>query len=357
MHDLSPLQQNQDLQIREIARDGVCELFATISAIPAGGLASSIDRLTQAYRITPVAAECFGVSAQDRIPAGLPLTRVNGKSTGNGLGGVHIRAVRDVEVTPLVLDGTVVGSVINGPYAAECLVAGIHATDTTAPAAAQARVTFESIEQALSLAGMDFGNVARTWLFLDDILAWYDDFNVVRTTFFNERGVFDGLVPASTGIGGGNPAGAAMVAGCYAIRSKSPEVSVQAVPSPLQCPALDYGSSFSRAVEVEMPDIRRLFISGTASISPDGKTRHVGDVDAQAELTSEVVGAVLHSRDMNWHDVTRATAYVRFPRDAGVVETFRLASGRPNLPVIVTHNTICRDELLVELEVDAVKRQ
>ena len=72
-----------------------------------------------------------------------------------------------------------------------------------------------------------------------------------------------------------------------------PGMPAAAVPSPLQCPALDYGSSFSRAVELVAGDHRRLFVSGTASISPEGHTLHVGDVDAQVARTMEVVEAML----------------------------------------------------------------
>jgi len=213
------------------------------------------------------------------------------------------------------------------------------------------------MEQALSLAEMGFCHVVRTWLFLDDILSWYSDFNRVRTSFFTEHGVFDRLVPASTGIGGSNPAGAAIVAGVYAVKSEHPQVTVQAIASPLQCPALEYGSSFSRAVEVNMPDLRRLLISGTASIGPDGNTQHVGEVRAQTALTCEVIGAILESRDMAWEEVTRATAYVRHGEDAGVLAQFCSAAGMPDLPVIVADNVICRDDLLFELEVDAVQTQ
>jgi hypothetical protein len=58
---------------------------------------------------------------------------------------------------------------------------------------------------------------------------------------------------------------------------------------------------------------------------------------------------------MRWEDVTRATAYVRHPEDAGVFEDYRASRGLPELPVVVAHNTICRDDLLFELEVDAVQ--
>ena len=39
------------------------------------------------------------------------------------------------------------------------------------------------------MAGMSFGNVMRTWFYLDRILEWYHEFNHVRTAFFRERKV------------------------------------------------------------------------------------------------------------------------------------------------------------------------
>ena len=285
----------------------------------------------------------------------MALTWLHGGVAGNGLGGSHLRGLAGGEVRALELDGRLVGTVVEGPYAVEVMLDGVRATDLTAAPDRQARETFERIEQALGLAGLDFSHVARTWLYLDDILAWYRDFNRVRTAFFTERGVFDGLVPASTGIGASNPEGAAMVARAYAVLPLHPGATVQAVPSPLQCPALQYGSSFSRAVEVALPDVRRLLISGTASIAPDGTTVHVGEVGPQVQRTCEVVAAILESRGMGWEDVTRATAYVRHQQDHGEFERFRAAAGLPALPVVVAHTVICRDDLLFELEVDAVR--
>ena len=353
-------QAGHELQMRELPRDGMREFFVTRARANAAGLTLAAEHLDRNLAASVVAAECFdgadpaGGRALLRRP-GMPVTWVRGETSGDGLGGVHLHAIADRHVRPLELDGRMVGALVDGPHAAECLLAGIHTDDVHAPRPEQARDTFERIERTLALAGMDFSHVVRTWLFLDDILSWYPDFNRVRTTFFTERGVFDGLVPASTGIGGANLAGAAMVAGVYAVRANSPAVSVQALPSPLQCPALRYGSSFSRAVEVAMPDVRRVLVSGTASIDPDGVTAHVGDVYAQTARTCDVIAAILDARDMGWEDVTRATAYVRFPQDVGVFERYRTAAGIPPLPVIIAHNVICRDDLLFELEVDAVR--
>jgi enamine deaminase RidA (YjgF/YER057c/UK114 family) len=364
MTESSVVEPGQDLQVREMPRDGMREFFLTCAGTTAAGLGPTAVRLEEGFGGTAVAAQCLGPAASEFSRSAMdalltettvPLTWVLGESSAHWLGGIHLHAVADAEVTPLVLDGEVVGTLIGGRYADECMLGGIHAQDTTVAAAVQARTTYERMEQALALAGMDFSHVARTWLYLDDILSWYGDFNRVRTAFYTERGVFDGLVPASTGIGAGNPHGAAMVAGVYAVRAIHPEVTAQAVVSPLQCPALEYGSSFSRAVEVAMPDLRRLFISGSASIAPDGKTQHVGNVAAQTARTCEVIAAILESRGMGWNDVTRATAYVRFREDARVFEQYCAAVGMPSLPVIVAHNVICRGDLLFELEVDAVE--
>lgn len=351
----------QGCRTREVSREGMQELSITCAGKAAEDLELLARHVTSEWDAGVIAAEYFGPRLNGSAPRArevlaqttMPLTWVQGGEKEEGLGGIHLRAVTGAEVRPLRLDGVVVGSVIEGPYAVECLLGGVHCMDTSLSAPAQARATFERLEDALALADMDFSHVARTWLFLDDILSWYDDFNPVRTAFFTERGVFDRMVPASTGIGGSNPHGAALVTGAYALKSKHPAVTVQALPSPLQCPALQYGSSFSRAVEVAMPDLRRVLVSGTASIAPSGETAHVGDVAAQTARTCEVVEAILQSRGMGWEHVTRATAYVRYAEDAGVLEQHCRTANLPPLPVVVAHNVICRDDLLFELEVDA----
>jgi len=353
-----------DMQVHEIQRDGMCELFVTHAGAGIEGLEPMARELMADWGTEVVCGECFtgpltglerpGAAALANL-IDLPLTWVFGGSGGDGLGGVHLRAVSGGCARMLELDGVPLGMLVEGAHADEVILAGIHCTDVTASRTEQARASFERIEEGLELAGMDYSHVVRTWLYLDDILSWYGDFNGVRTAFYTERGVFDRLVPASTGIGGSNPFGAAMMAGAYAVRPKSPGVTIEAVPSPLQCPALDYGSSFSRAVEVTMPDMRRLLVSGTASIDPDGKTAHRGDLMGQTALTCDVIEAILESRDMGWEDVTRATAYVRFAEDAGVLERHCAVSGMPRLPVVVAQNTVCRDDLLFELEVDAVQ--
>jgi enamine deaminase RidA (YjgF/YER057c/UK114 family) len=213
---------------------------------------------------------------------------------------------------------------------------------------------FENIERILNQAGMSFRNVVRTWLFLDSLLDWYGDFNTVRTDFFRRNGVLDGLVPASTGIGAGNPSGAALLAGAVAIRPKHAGVQITAVDSPLQCSAMNYNSSFSRAVELGLSDQRRLMISGTAGIAPDGASAHRGDVKAQLGLTMGVVQAILHSRGMNWESAVRAIAYFTRHEDRPLLAEYLCAHGISHLPVVCAHADVCRHDLLFEIELDAV---
>lgn len=341
-------------QMRTLSRGSWRELAVTLPRTALPGIHSLDQSLELPADGRVIRADVFGPPAT--LSLRCPVTWVcplNGQA--DHLGGVYLHAVEGAQVRPVVLDGRAVGSLIETPAAAEFIGAGIGPADPQASAPEQARQAYERMEQALALAGMDFSHVVRTWLFLDEIHSWYADFNRVRTAFFTERGVFDGLVPASTGIGAPNPHGWAIMTGLLAVKPRNEVVRAQAVPSPLQCPALQYGSSFSRAVEVQMGDHRRLLISGTASIDTEGRTVYVGDVAAQVEHTMEVIEAILVSRGMTWADATRATAYVLDPADAPVFTRYLRDHGLTDLPVITAHSAICREDLLFELELDAVQ--
>ena len=127
------------------------------------------------------------------------------------------------------------------------------------------------------------------------------------------------------------------------------------VESPLQCSALDYRSSFSRAVEVSRDGRRELYISGTASIEPGGKTVFLDDVPGQIALSMDVVAAILHSRCMTWQDCTRAIAYVKEKSSGPLVAQYLRAHCLEALPVTIMHADICRTDLLFEIELEAAK--
>jgi enamine deaminase RidA (YjgF/YER057c/UK114 family) len=284
-----------------------------------------------------------------------PVTWVDsGHRKGSPLAGMHIHAVSGAEVERITVADRPVGSIFQDDSARYCYLGDLWSGNQLASRTEQAEQTFDMMEAAMKLGGMDFSNVVRTWLYLDELLQWYDPFNKVRDDFFRRRGVFDALVPASTGISGANPAGAAVIAGAMGVQVLNDSVQATPLPSPLQCPALKYGSSFSRAIELSQPHCRRIVVSGTASIEPGGETVYLDDVPGQIDLTMRVVFAILESRGATWSDVTRAIAYFKSDDFYRAYVTYCDENGIQDMPTIITENDICRDDLLFEIEVDAI---
>ena len=240
-----------------------------------------------------------------------------------------------------------------GDYA---LVKGVGPADCSAPPYDQSLSAFENLNAALGDFGMDFSDVVRTWIYADGILSWYPDLNRARDTFFRAHGVFDRFVPASTGIGWSCGDGAKIVLGAFAAHGGKPGNIVRTpLPSPLQCPALEYGSSFSRAAELRTPGWRRVLVSGTASILPGShEVAHVGNINAQIDCTMRAVEAIYSSRGMSLRDVSGALVYLKN-------ESYRAAWDRwlathHEFPQAHTRSIVadvCRPEWLFEIESDA----
>ncbi len=285
-----------------------------------------------------------------------PLTWIQGDACRSGqIYSSQILSISGVALTPLVLEGETVGYSYEDAYARFCQISSLKPADPTASRAEQTRSLFERMEAALAQAGIAFTDTVRTWLYLDKLLEWYGIFNEVRTRFFDERGVFDGMVPASTGIGAANPWGTALLADLLAVKPKGATCRVEPVASPMQCPALDYKSSFSRAVELSFPTHRQLLVSGTASIDTDGNSIYQGDCALQIELTMQVVAHILKSRGMDWCDLSRGIAYFKDRADVALWDSWALRNNLPRFPVAISHADVCREELLFEIEVDAIQ--
>ena len=262
-----------------------------------------------------------------------------------------------------ILPGQRVGSLEHGAVSEDewgryALLKGVAPDNSASSPYDQTLSAFEKLERELEDVGMAFSNVVRTWIYADKILDWYADFNKARNAFFTSRGVYDRYVPASTGIGWTNALGVKLVLGAFAVSPKFPgAVEFEALPSPLQCPALEYGSSFSRAAEVRTPGWKRVIVSGTASIKPDShEVAHVGDIDAQIECTMNAVDAIYRSRGMSLKDVSGALVYLKEERYRENWERWLDVHGeypRAHSRAIVAD--VCRDEWLFEIESDALK--
>lgn len=263
-------------------------------------------------------------------------------------------AIAGTPVETLRLGDEPVGRVYECDGSRICFLGDVRPLENVGSREEQARGMFEQMETRLALAGMKMTDIIRTWLYNDDILAWYDEFNAVRTKFFKERGVFEKMVPASTGVRGCNSGGSALIASVWAVQP-GPGVNIEPVGSPLQCSARDYGSSFSRAVAVTDGNVQYVTVSGTASIEPEGATAFVDDLEKQVDLTVRVIAAILDSRGMTFADVTRAIAYFNRDGCGPMFDRYCEEHGIPSLFAVVVENDICRDDLLFELELDAVK--
>jgi len=203
---------------------------------------------------------------------------------------------------------------------------------------------------------MTMKDIVRTWFYLDDLLSWYGEFNHVRNDVFACNELLPPHLPASTGVSGRNPMGTALSAAAWAVRPHDPAATVTYfAPSPEQCPASAYGSAFSRAVEIGCAGYRRLLVSGTASIARDGKTEHLGDTRAQIERSMQVMEAILESRGMSFADTAFATAFFKHSAEAPLFADWLARHGRPSMPVVKTGCAICRDNLLFEIELEAVQ--
>ncbi len=288
---------------------------------------------------------------------GIPPTKlaVPAGSTGE-FAGVLIHAVcSEKSPEPFRAPGPVWGRTVNFGDRIYVALSGIAAPDA-GDAESQARAVFERAAAALRQIGGDMRSVARTWVWLDDILSWYGKFNQVRNRFFSECGILDGRTerscpPASTGIGvslAGRPKCGLDV---VAIVGEGSEIRhYQAAGH--QDFALKYGSAFSRAASAHTPGGETVYVSGTAAIDAKGATEHVGDPRAQIEDTLEHVRAVL--RDMNCRnkDVVQAIVYCKTPEVEHVFRSMKPALSWPHVTVLAD---VCRDDLLFEVEATAMR--
>lgn len=181
-----------------IQRDNLTEHHLTLLPQPGESAAKMLERLKvllQTHDASVVRHEVFGaLAAQPDFVAALqrlfgkqawPVTWVEGASCdGESVAGMHVLAVTGTRVESLSFGGRVVGRIFNDGRARHYLLGDIRPTDPFAPREQQALSVFENIEAALHQAGMSMVNVARTWLFLDDLLAWYGPLNQVRREFF-----------------------------------------------------------------------------------------------------------------------------------------------------------------------------
>ena len=298
-----------------------------------------------------------------------PITYVQGRPLwGEGLAGVVIRAVRPRQagsVWTIYEDGAPRGRAWkrNGvTFLALQDLHGLQAVpDLDDIRQLQTAQMFERASRILQAQGATYRDVARTWIYISDILDWYGGFNFARTAKYGEFGLIpdrsaqpgaDWLyLPASTGIQGDNPHGAACVMDLLAL-SGSPEARamVTQITNVRQKDAFKYGSAFSRGVAIGESDAVHTYVSGTAAIDEQGKSLFPGDCRAQVHCTLDNVEAVVAQTGASLQDICQATIFLKRAEDLSVYRQVAQERGLAEMPAIYVLADVCRDELLFEMD-------
>ena len=281
---------------------------------------------------------------------------VGNEGTYGPVAGVQVHALSgDIQTEIIDLDGAPRGRILRAPNHTIVTLSCVSAPQLTC-LKEQARVCLEKAEAALKKCGTNFLSVARTWMWLNDILSWYDDFNSVRSKFFAERGMIGQgtrqSMPASTGIGLGAADGSDCAMDLFAVLKPADSTQYLQAGGKQQC-ALEYGSAFSRASRAPTPAGETVFVSGTASISAAGETTNIGDPKGQINDTIENVRAVLRDMNVTDDDVVHIIAYCKTTE---IERVFNSIKGKHNWPWITPICDICRHDLLFEIEATAVAR-
>lgn len=356
-------QQTAVLNIRTIAAEGATELYLT--GTPGAGNAAEQARelyrqISAALRKADAAItgervfageEAFAealaarAAALDTLDDGVAPTQLRARDC-DGLLGVQVHAISGI-TKPATLPGA-----RRYAHGGSIYVEGAGLTAPALPdAGSQARRVFEMMGDLVAKNGASLFDVARTWLFMDDILAWYPELNAVRNKYFTEKGLFarPGCMPASTGIGVSPREG--RIALDFLAAWGTPGVVQRFHAIGNQRSAYEYGSAFARASQVKTPGGTTVFCSGTAAIDAAGKTCCLNDIPGQVTMTIENVRAVLRDMGCGDGDIVQAMAYCASP---AVAEHFTgQCREAAEWPILTMLGDVCRDNLLFEIEVTA----
>ena len=297
-----------------------------------------------------------------------PLTSIQGHPLwGEGFAGLQVQAVR------VAHDGGVpCGRGWKRHGATFLVLQSAHGlspnpADNANPAR-QAERMLEGAARIIQKQGGSYRDVVRTWIYLANILDWYDEFNGVRNAKYRQFGLMPGpqeipghqsfQLPASTGIQGDNPLGAACVMDLLAVIGEpATRPNIVRLTNLKQIDAFRYGAAFSRGITLRESDVTQVQVSGTAAIDEEGKSLCPNDVRAQIQRTFDNIEALVAQAQGTLHDIASATVFLKRPEDAAAYHQIATQRGLAQLPAVCVIADICREELLFELDAVAVAGQ
>lgn len=339
-------------------KDQAREIFAGISDVLRSRGASILqERIFSTQSAAETLRKARAKAYGDLDDGVSPTFLVAEEGSSGPIAGVQVHAVSGGGRPEVVqLEGIPCGRIFRSPRCSYLTLSYISdQQDQQAPA--QARIMMQKGNAILKKYGVDFLSVPRTWMWLKDILSWYDDFNHVRTKFFTEWGLVGAgtrqSMPASTGIGLGPANGGHCTMDLTAVLEPADTTQYLQAAGKQQC-AMEYGSAFSRASKAITPAGHTVFVSGTASINTEGQTTHLGDAEGQIKTTIENVRAVLGNMNCGDEDVVHVIAYCKTTEIEKVFNAYKDTLAWPWITVICD---ICREDLLFEIEATAMPRQ
>ena len=302
------------------------------------------------------------------IQGNTPVTFVEGESCfENTIAGFQIRALNPAsgtDIRTIIDDGIPKGRAWNINGSTFYMLQSIDGGNTNGVGHSnkkvQSEAMFHQAERLLRAQGSAYLDVVRTWIYISDILDWYDYFNVVRNHCYSEYGFIgkaehvqaeEIYLPASTGIEGRNPSGRAAVMDVLAVHS-SPKSTIKVRPiyGTKQRSPYRYGSAFSRAVVIEEAQSKLILVSGTASIDEEGRSVFIGDPAAQMKQTLKVVSALIAPEGATLQDLCEATVFLKRKQDFSIYQKIVEETGISSAPSVNVVADVCRDELLFEID-------
>jgi len=124
-------------------------------------------------------------------------------------------------------------------------------------------------------------------------------------------------------------------------------------------------AAFNRAFEVDFGDMVWLSISGTASVGTECQTLHVGDFKKQVTQTYSNIKGILLEHGYAVEDVVKWRVYLKditkyYDEFNACRDSFFAENGISREKVgasVCVEAKICREELLVEIEAEALRKK
>jgi len=308
------------------------------------------------------------------IDPATPVTYLQGNPLwGGGLAGVNLLVVKPAETkdTWVIRDnsGLPCGRGWKRPGATFLLLQNINGKEQieNEDRSVQADRMFARADALLRSQNTDYRSVARTWLYLNSILSWYDDFNKARTARYEQFGLMGKtgssngnaiLLPASTGIESFTPSGAAVTMDVLSAQvSPDSSIEIHQMTNHKQKDAFEYGSAFSRGAAIRMPQATWISLSGTAAIDEAGVTMHLGDFKAQMNDTLDAVEALISQEGASLADLCDMTCFVKLPEYVPTYHEVLAERGLEEIASVPVIADVCRGDLLFEMDGAAVVRR